>query len=439
MKGKFYIKTKLSENMSLTPEGYLLCKNVPLTHTGKLKYVSGEHPFSEEGIDELIVTRSKAEIHSEKMMASFLVKPVTIEHPEDMVSPENWQQLAHGSIVNVRPSPEKIEVDGEMEDATIGDLMIMTAEAIRQIIEEGLREVSLGYECVWEIVKNNLAVHKNIVGNHVALVSTGRAGENFSIKDSGERMKITELQAAFKKKFGIGLDDALKTKTPLKPVAPVKKPAKDSPERLAAIDAEMEKLTKEKADLENPPAPAASDEGGGETSGMEAKIDKLIELVTKLVAPAGDADEEEVVEDSDEDEVLEVEDEDGDEEGEMEAAGDSVDEVDDETAATAEILAPGIALTKTVKKDALEACYKTTDGKKVIDKLLGGQKLSSVKDHSILFNSAAEVLKVRRTTTLKRVSAVSSTKDTFLDTVPKDGVMTAEKLNELNAKAYATK
>ena len=44
---KYFIKTKLSENISETPEGFLLCKNVLLTHTGELKYAPGEHPFDE--------------------------------------------------------------------------------------------------------------------------------------------------------------------------------------------------------------------------------------------------------------------------------------------------------------------------------------------------------------------------------------------------------
>lgn len=427
----FYIKARISENMSLTPEGYLLCKNVPLTHTGKLKYVAGEHPFEDEGIDELIVSRSKEEIHSAKMMASFMGKPVTIEHPSEMVSPENWQDLTHGSIINVRQSPEKIEVDGEEEDATLGDLLITTAEAIKAILEDGLREVSLGYECVWEIVKKNIAVHKNIIGNHVALVSTGRAGENFSIKDSGELMKIEAMKAAFKKKFGIGLDEAMKTGKILKPV-PVKKVAKDSPERLAAIDAEIEKLSKEKSDLENPPEPAVEDSPEGEpASGMEAKLDKLIGLIEKLVS-GGD----EVIDEADEDEVLEVEDEAEEDEGEMEAAGDSVDE---QTASLAEILAPGIEITKTVKKDALEACYKTTDGKRIIDSVLGGQKLSAVKDHSIIFNAAAAMLKLSRVKNLSRALVESRANDDSFGQTPKAAIMTAEEVNKLNEKVYVNK
>jgi hypothetical protein len=60
---KFFIKTKLSENISETPEGFLLCRNVPLTHTGALVYQKGEHPFDDVN-GEMTITRTSDELFS---------------------------------------------------------------------------------------------------------------------------------------------------------------------------------------------------------------------------------------------------------------------------------------------------------------------------------------------------------------------------------------
>lgn len=105
---------------------------------------------------------------------------------------------------------------------------------------------------------------------------------------------------------------------------------------------------------------------------------------------------------------------------------------DSDVIARAEILSPGIRKTADVKEHALKAAYATSDGRTVIDTLLGGKEFDAA-DKDLLFVGAAEMLKgVRRTNLQTRVS---------LDSLPsmKAGEMTPEKLNELNAARYGTK
>ena len=181
---------QISQNQALTPEGFLLCSDVAIARTGTLIYADGEIPAdpNEEGI--IYVKRSPEEVFSNEAMASFEGKPVTNLHPNELVSPDNWQEVAVGTVQNVRQ-------EGNM---LVADLLITQAEAIKDV-QDGLREVSCGYEAQYEQTKPGYASQKGIVGNHVALVPAGRCGPSCSIKDNAMKNKLTikdRLMAAFK-------------------------------------------------------------------------------------------------------------------------------------------------------------------------------------------------------------------------------------------------
>jgi hypothetical protein len=73
---RFYA-SKISENMSETPEGYLLCVGVPIGRLGELEYAEGETPLETKD-GRVTVTRDEAELFSPETIASFEGKPVTI-------------------------------------------------------------------------------------------------------------------------------------------------------------------------------------------------------------------------------------------------------------------------------------------------------------------------------------------------------------------------
>lgn len=438
---KFYVQTKLSENISKTPEGFLLCRNVPLTHTGALRYTSGEHPFPDVG--EVLIKRDPKELFSDSTMSSFEGKDITVQHPEDFVNPDNFQELTNGHMFNIRKSPDLIDVEGEMVEVLMGDFLIKAAEAI-QMVEDGEREVSLGYDAVWELISKTEGRHSKIIGNHCAIVSAGRAGTKCAINDHKKENLLMDLKEKFAKFFGKTIDEAVKEKEDeeskkAKDAEEAKK-AKDAEEAKKAKDAEEEKAKKEKEDK----AKESKDEEGS----VEERLSKLEMMVEKLLDKLSESDEsEEESEDGDDESEEVVADEDEDEEDESEDEGsedelESKEEKEDkkakagDTMSCAEILAPGIEKSKDIMSKALAKAYKTADGKKAIDKLTGGKGLKGItKDNEkTVFVAAAEMLKT------KRVNDFASQRVTTIDSFPAlkgSGQKSIDEINKQNAEFYS--
>jgi hypothetical protein len=439
---KFYVKTKLSKNISKTPEGFLLCRNIRLTHTGALRYVHPEHPFGEK-YPEVIIKRSPEELFSEATMASFEGKDITIQHPEDFVSPENYQELTHGVLFNIRKSGEQVEVEGEMVDVMLGDALIKSKSAIKLVEEDGEREVSLGYEAAWELISDEEGRHSKIRGNHCAIVSEGRAGKHCAINDHKKEKTFMDLKEKFKKLFGKSLDEAVAEKEKEEEKAKDEAEAKEKEEAEKKAKDEEEKKKKE-----------SESEDEDESSDLEKRLEKvegmLEKLLKKLDGSSEDEDKdkdknedeesEEVVEDEDEDEESEDESEGCDEDGsedELEKEDEKKDKASD-TMSRAEILAPGIKKTKDIMSKALATAYKTKDGKKVIDSLTGGKEPSKLPKEGVqaVFVAAAEMMKT------KRVNDFAVAKIMTIDSFPAlkgTAIKTPEEINKQNAEFYNSK
>ena len=135
MKKIYYAKERLSENISETPEGYLLCLNVPIARAGILQYGAEELEgleANEEGYIE--VNRSIDVLKKPESIASFESKPITLNHPPDFVTPEDWKQYAVGVVQNVRA----------VEDLLLADLLVTDRNAIEAVRTKRLREISCG-------------------------------------------------------------------------------------------------------------------------------------------------------------------------------------------------------------------------------------------------------------------------------------------------------
>ena len=143
----------------------------------------------------MLINRSEAEVFRPETLASFEGKPFTIDHPDEDVSPENWQNLARGMVFNVRRG------DGAARDLMLADILVTDAEAIAAV-QGGMRELSCGYDAEFEVIRPGVGRQINIMGNHVALVDHGRAGGRCKIKDMENTM--------VKKKNTGGLMDKLR-------------------------------------------------------------------------------------------------------------------------------------------------------------------------------------------------------------------------------------
>lgn len=418
---KFYTISKISENMHETPEGYLVCLAVPIARTGEMVYAQGETPLDPGPDGTVTIDRDEDHVFRPETLASFEGKAITILHPNDFVNPQNWSSLAKGTIQNVRRGT------GDQSNDLIADLLITDSVAI-SLVKNGLREVSCGYEAEYAQTGEGRGVQTNIIGNHLALVDQGRAGSSYAINDhkrKGLRMKVREqLKAIFSK----AQDEAMKVTgddgetPPSISMDDVMKAVKD-------LGGEMKSM-KDAISKSEPGKPAEFTAKDDDVApGLEERLGKLEAIVAKLseamAAKASDADgDDKDKKDKDKASDEDCEDDDGDEPA---MVGD--------TASRVEILAPGLEPSgKDIKKRALKIAYGTKDGKSIIHAFTGGKmpELKDEKEIERLFISTSEMLKVSRT---RDLAATKQTKDFSSNA----GVVTPERLNEINASFYAKK
>ena len=166
---KMLCSVQLSKHRYKTQEGYLICRDCIIARTGKQTYLKSElFGTPSEQDDYIDVDRKPEEVFSEKTMASFEGKPLTIEHPNESVSPSNYKNLSVGHVYNVHRGKF------EGQDVMFADINVYDAEAI-DLIESGeMEELSCGYDC--DITEGDNPEQINIRGNHVALCEQGRAG-----------------------------------------------------------------------------------------------------------------------------------------------------------------------------------------------------------------------------------------------------------------------
>ncbi|CCF09286.1 DUF2213 domain-containing protein [Pantoea ananatis] len=200
---KYLFNSRLGETRYRLADGSLLCKDVPIGRTGSQLYSALDLPKLEPDSDgEIVVERTADEVFSPETLASFEGMTVTILHPEDeegnikFVDPENWRELAVGHLQNVRRGT------GSQSDLMIADLIIKDEEAI-DYIENGLREVSCGYDAEYQQTATGKAKQYQITGNHVALVPNGRAGTRCAIGDRNtmatkQNSLLTRIKRAWK-------------------------------------------------------------------------------------------------------------------------------------------------------------------------------------------------------------------------------------------------
>ena len=142
----------------------------------------------------MTVHRLPEEVFSEEALASFEGKPVSDDHPPELLDPDNASIYLKGHAQNVRRGA------GDWDGYVIADLHIQDGALIDKI-QHGKREISCGYEC--EYINNGDGTYsqKNIRGNHIAVVERGRAGKRAAILDSDRTKKQADTSRPERKKM----------------------------------------------------------------------------------------------------------------------------------------------------------------------------------------------------------------------------------------------
>lgn len=213
---RFYTTERLSAKRARTPEGFLLCEDVPLARTGWMEYNVAELELKPvPGTDTIKVQRTPEVVFDGKTVASYSGKAFVNEHPSDDVTPANWKELSGGTILNPRQGM------GEQDDLLLADIMVTCPDMIAMVERNEKTEVSVGYDCDYEEIGPGEYQQKGIIVNHVALVEQGRCGPRCSIGDAktptrrNAVAKFSEqvhdyIRRAFKAKDAAELDAIIK-------------------------------------------------------------------------------------------------------------------------------------------------------------------------------------------------------------------------------------
>lgn len=167
--------------------GYLRCDG-RLTRVGVFPYRQPDGSVRRE-------LRLPQDVFDVESMSSFGLVPLTNNHPSEMLDSRNTGKYQVGTITGLRADDEFIAASIQVTDAKSIDA-----------IEGGKRALSCGYNCDLDFtpgvthgipgVRDGLkydAIQKNIRGNHVAIVSKGRAGLQAELRlDAEDAVLVTD-------------------------------------------------------------------------------------------------------------------------------------------------------------------------------------------------------------------------------------------------------
>lgn len=259
-----------------TPEGFLVVK-AKLARSGIQQYKANEINFPSKNPNDIIqVWRPEKEVFKDEAITSFEAKPVTNDHPPELVNIDNIKKYQVGYVT------KNIEKD---ENGLITELIITDKKAIEDI-ERGKVEISNGYTANYEFKDGVLdngakyqAIQRDIIGNHVAIVQQGRCGSECRIFDEAKVSENTKEIIMIDEDNIIEVDskdagNVKKLKDALK--------AKDEEinklkEKMSAINDEMEEMRNkkkeedEKHDKEGKTNDSAID--------IDSEVEKRIEII----------------------------------------------------------------------------------------------------------------------------------------------------------------
>ena len=294
-----YYGSRISDSISRTPEGFLICRDVPIARVGVQDYLGREIGQTERPDEIFKVNRPAEEVFSPAAVASFEGKPVTENHPDEDVTSENYGRYTRGVVRDVRKGT------GKYEGCLVADLVIHDGALVRAV-QDGKREISCGYNCLWVPTGDHTLEQREIRGNHVAVVDKGRAGHGVAIHDnamerSEKRMSkgniLQRMWAAFAK--DADPEEALeaaklvngdgKDEKPVEPEDPNEARFKRIEDAIADLSAKL-----------NPPAEDTVPEEVEEEAGTEADVDEeegdALDALEEELTDREDVEDEDAVE-----------------------------------------------------------------------------------------------------------------------------------------------
>lgn len=282
-------------------DGSLLA-DARIARTGVQTYLGSE--VGKPDMAVVRVYRPGAEVFSEDTLKSAAHRPVTNDHPAELVTAGNWKQHAVGQTGD--------EITGEGIFIRV-PLMVSDGATIADI-ENGKRELSAGYTCDldWTAGKTPSgdeydAIQKNIRINHVAIVRRGRAGSQVRIGDDAISWGASPVTTADRKEPDMPdnlrkvLVDGLQVETTdagAQAIEKLQRALSDAQAKLttaeathkSAIEAKDTEIGTLKADLKK--AQDAADVDVSKLVADRVALENQVRAIDSTIDPAGKSDDE---------------------------------------------------------------------------------------------------------------------------------------------------
>jgi hypothetical protein len=271
---RFDLSQGNTDSRRRTPQGGLIV-DANISRVGVFDYTNPDGSKRRE-------LRTPDEVFSKESLASFAHAPLTVEHPDSLVTPDNWKRVSVGHV------GATVEKDGKFVSA---ELHIQDAATIAAIEKGELRELSCGYQCRLDTTPGTHpefgsfdAKQTGIFGNHVAIgpKDWGRAGPEVRMHLDGG-MSVSGLPSSYVRRM-----PAAKPKKSRAP-APVADPNEDLDEgRTDAGETEEE----EPEPRPRATSDAANDRIAGENDQLRAENARLRKDAAKKTDAQKAADEQ---------------------------------------------------------------------------------------------------------------------------------------------------
>ena len=263
-----YYGSSISPHIDRSPEGYLICRDVPINRTGVQDYLAGELGLDGDPERVVKVYRLPKDVFAPAALASFEGKDVTDNHPPEMLTAENQSAYSKGHLEHVR----------RVGDNTVADLFIKDPVLASQVEIGAMREVSCGYNCKFEPYLDGYR-QTNIIGNHVAVVPRGRAGHDVAIHDAAAQAGKGNPGMNFWKDIFAGLFGAAADAGAEGLPAMTAQAVQDAKPAAAAQDAEPAATSQQPAE----PAATAQDAGSDALAALGDRMGKLEAMLAQLL------------------------------------------------------------------------------------------------------------------------------------------------------------
>lgn len=298
-----------------TNEGFLKGRAI-VTSIGVFTYKRADGTIQRE-------LRLPEEVFSPLTLNSMKLKPVTLNHPIELVTSDNADKLQVGSLGD-NPSWTKEWHDRNWEEVTDGincaiDMIVTKKDAVDAVLN-GKQSLSMCYTCDLEMAQPGSTwcgveydfIQRNIRYNHCAIVDSARAGDNAKIElradsedavledimvtkiDGGTKMSLKKIKLdgieyeaeesvikalnAEKARADAAENDACETKKSMdKKVADFEKKVTEFEKRISELEAERDSAKEKKDAAETELAKIKTD--AADPTHLDAAVKAKIELL----------------------------------------------------------------------------------------------------------------------------------------------------------------